>query len=503
MDMAQAAVKEKAQERLNRINVTCSIHFEEYYCLFCQKCKLLVCLQCIAERHNGHKVQDLNKTCTNRRKHLEESKTTIKIMIDELQTTQNKIEELKFRRISQQREVIETILTQKDILTSVINKHTAELVEQLDREVELINSSFDKEGHQLKEKKRVLKEKLKDKKKLLMLSFNDLVQLSEKELEFHADLPTQNCESRYPIAKFTPGKIAKSNVGMLQSGLQFKLEILKRFKTDLPVIHFISVDNDNSLWINDSKNGKLQKISLVTDIVKVSLSIERYVFSMVLTREGNLLVATGDSIIKSINASTGQLSESIFKVENTIITALHLNKKNEFIIGVRTEGMRFSFETETRLVKMDQKGQILETYEFDKNNKRLFTYPKYISSNSKGNIGIVDWFSENGKGHVIILASNGDIVNVYDGNADIKTSYIKLNLGRIVCTPSDNFIVTDISNHLLHLLNSDGQCLSQFDTLSIGIESPYYLTFSRSGKLYIGSLTPNPHNLFEVECKVS
>ncbi|CAG2216405.1 unnamed protein product [Mytilus edulis] len=153
--MAQAAVNKKAQERLDRINVTCSIHFEKYYCLFCQKCKLLVCPQCIADRHNGHKVQDLNKTCTKRRTHLEESKTTIKSMIDELQTTQNKIEI-----------VSETILTQKDILTTVINKHTTELVEQLDREVELINSSFDEERRQLKEKKKVLKEKLKDRKKI-------------------------------------------------------------------------------------------------------------------------------------------------------------------------------------------------------------------------------------------------------------------------------------------------------------------------------------------------
>ncbi|CAG2216404.1 unnamed protein product [Mytilus edulis] len=290
---------------------------------------------------------------------------------------------------------------------------------------------------------------------------------------------------------------------MLQFGLQFELKVLKRFTTELPVIHSISIGTDSTLWINDSKDGKLQKISTETDSVKVLLSNELYVFSMAFTREGDLLVATGDSITKSINASSGQLSESIFKVENTIITAVHLNEKNELFIGVRTEGMRFSFESETRLIKMDQEGQILKTYEFDKNNKRLFTYAKYISSNSKGNIGIVDWFSEYGKGQVVILASNGDIVNVYDGNSDIKTSYTKLNFGGIVSTTSDNFIVTDISHHLLHLLNSDGQCLFQFDTMSIGIKLPYFITFSRSRKLYIGSLTPNPHNLFEVECEGS
>ncbi|XP_063407383.1 uncharacterized protein LOC134691071 [Mytilus trossulus] len=501
--MAQVAVNKKAQERLDIINVTCSNHVQDYYCLFCQKCKCLVCLKCIAESHNGHKVQDLNKTCTKRRKQLEESKDTIKIMIEELETTQNKIEDMKYRRLLQQREVIETLLTQKDILTTVINKHTMELVEQLDREVELIICSFDEEGRQIKEKKKVLKEKLKDKKKLLKVSFNDLVQLEENELEFHADLPKQNYQDKYPLAKFTPGKISKSNVGMLQFGLQFKLKVLKRFTTELPVIHFISVGNGDTLWINDSKSGKLQKISLDKEDVHVLISIELYVFSMVLTREGDLLVATGDSILKSINASTGQISESIFKVENTIITAVHLNEKNELFVGVRTEGMRFSFESETRLVKMDQEGQILAIYEFDKNKKRLFTYPKYISSNSKGNIGIVDWFSEFGKGQVVILALNGDIVNVYDGNSDVKTSYIRLNLGGIVSTPSDNFIVTDISNHLLHLLNSDGQCLFQFDTMSIGIKSPYFLTFSRSGKLYLGSLTPNPYNLFEIECQGS
>ncbi|CAC5406953.1 unnamed protein product [Mytilus coruscus] len=491
-----------AQERLDKINVTCSKHFEKQL-LFCIKCKELVCVTCITEHHNGHEMQDLNKTCTKRMKQLKDSKKTIQIMLEELQMTQNKEENMKFHRISQHREVIEAILTQKDTLTEVINRYTTELVEQLDKEVELINSSFDEEGRHLKEKKRVLKEKLKDRKKLLKLSFNDLVQLSENKLEFDTDLPKEDYENRYPTAKFIPGKIAKSNIGMLQFGLQFKLMVLKRLTTDLPVIHFISVGNDETLWINDSKNGKLQKVKSGKDSVEVLLGIKLNVFSMVVTREGNLLVATGDSTLKRINASTGQECASIFKVENKIITAVHLNEKNELIIGVRTEGMRYSFESETSLIKINQKGQIVTTFEFDKNNKRLFTYPRYISSNSKGNIGIVDWFSEYGKGHVVILASNGDIINVYDGNADTKTSYIKFNLGGIVCTTSDNFIVTDISNHLLHLLNSNGQLVFQFDTLSIGIQLPYYLTFSRSGKLYVGSLSPNPHSLFEVECQGS
>lgn len=113
---------------------------------------------------------------------------------------------------------------------------------------------------------------------------------------------------------------------------------------------------------------------------------------MVVVPSGDLLLATGDLVLKNINPKTGKQTNSIYSVYDQIITAVHLTEKNEHIIGSRSKGIRYAPDGSKVLIVMNLEGEIHMIWEFDKGNNPLFTHTRYITSNSKGNVAVVDWF---------------------------------------------------------------------------------------------------------------
>ncbi|CAC5407851.1 unnamed protein product [Mytilus coruscus] len=182
--------------------------------------------------------------------------------------------------------------------------------------------------------------------------------------------------------------------------------------------------------------------------LSVLVNIHIVVFSMIVVPSGDLLVATGDSVLKVVNPIRAKMTESIYSAFDKIITAVHLTEKKDLILGARSKGMRYAPSGSKVLIVMNLDGEIQTIWEFDRGNNPLFTYPRYITSNNKGNVGIVDWFSDGGNGRVVILSPNGNILNVYDGQPDTTTR----QLGGIVATKTNNFIVNGALSAMLHIL---------------------------------------------------
>lgn len=123
-----------------------------------------------------------------------------------------------------------------------------------------------------------------------------------------------------------------------------------------------------------------------------------------------------------------------------------------------------------------------------KHDKHLFTctYPRRITIASNGNICLVDWFDQDRRGRVVVLSQGGDILGIYTGHPDVHTNHNPFTPVGILTTPSDNIIVTDLNNHLLHILADQGQLIAFYNLRDMGIVHPYSLAMSTSGTLYIG-----------------
>ncbi|VDI12361.1 Hypothetical predicted protein [Mytilus galloprovincialis] len=491
----------KANEKIKISNIKCNTHQHQTCCLFCKDCSKVVCSICITDVHNGHKLQNINEAYELKIKYLNDRQERTKRMLEELELRENDLAEIESDRRLKHNETKQAILAEKETIIKTINRRAEKFFEKLDTELETIIVSVDCEKSQLVRAKVSLKEKLKITTNALKLK--NFVHILENELKSDTQPLPIRTENNYcnSISYFVPASIKEVHLGTLQTYINAHpktfnviLKVKKNIRTKLPCIHAIATGNDEATWITDSRNGKLQMVIPGNEEVLVIVDINIVVFSMAIVPSGDLLVATGDSVLKIINSKTVKLTKSIYSAFDQIITAVHLTEENNLILGARSKEIRFAPTGRKVLIVMNLDGEIQTIWEFDRGNKPLFTYPRYITSNKKGNIGIVDWFSDEGNGRVVILSPNGNILNVYDGQPDMKTR----QLGGIVSTKADNFIVTDPRTNTLHILNSNGKCVYRFNTLSIGIQSPYYLAFQKSGKLYIGTLNLKQQNLFEL-----
>ncbi|VDI15372.1 Hypothetical predicted protein [Mytilus galloprovincialis] len=104
-----------------------------------------------------------------------------------------------------------------------------------------------------------------------------------------------------------------------------------------------------------------------------------------------------------------------------------------------------------------------------------------ITSTSNGNIHVVD--RKVGKeGRVVVLVPGSDVINSYKGHHEInKDKPFKPN--RIVTTPRDNVMVSDLDTDTIHILDSEGNLKSWFITEDIGILYPFSLAFTPTGQL--------------------
>ncbi|VDI23140.1 Hypothetical predicted protein [Mytilus galloprovincialis] len=154
---------------------------------------------------------------------------------------------------------------------------------------------------------------------------------------------------------------------------------------------------------------------------------------------------------------------------------------------------------------MDQEGKQLKEYEHENHKKQLFSLPRFrkssitkplfsfpicVTCTSNGNICVVDVLDNDNRGRVVVLSPGGDVLGTYTGQPDVNTEDKPFTPVRILTTPLDNIIVTDMENHLLHILTDQGQSITYYNLRDIGILYPYSLALSTSGTIFIGCVSP-------------
>ncbi|CAC5403466.1 Metal tolerance protein 6,Metal tolerance protein 9,Metal tolerance protein 10,Metal tolerance protein 5 [Mytilus coruscus] len=312
----------------------------------------------------------------------------------------------------------------------------------------------------------------------------------------HTDKPDKEC-----VAKVHNGHelieeedYNKGKVMLMPKQMsKIKFEISKEYTTDLTRISLIGLCSDGSMWIGDQTISKLQHVILTENRTEVITSLNIKIFGMALTHSNNFLVVTDSTKIKLINTMKGQITDSKYDVKPLYPICIHVTSDHHVIIGAKPPGANFSATERRVVVVMDQEGKQLKEYRnhkkrlFDlpriltsmKHDKHLFSYPRRITGASNGNICLVDWFSnDDRRGQVVVLSHGGDILGIYTGHPDVNTNNNPFTPVGILTTPSDNIVVTDLDNHLLHILTDQGQLITYCNLREMGILHPYSLALS-------------------------
>ncbi|XP_052081749.1 uncharacterized protein LOC127719567 [Mytilus californianus] len=267
---------------------------------------------------------------------------------------------------------------------------------------------------------------------------------------------------------------------------KIKFEIFKEYTTDLTHIHHLAVCFDGSMWMGDSVRSKLQHVKLRDNRTEVITSLNTKIYGIAKTHSNNILVTTDETKLKLINTMTGQITDSRYDGTPLDPTCIHVTSDHKVIIGAYSGGKPYSATGRRVVVVMNQEGKQLKEYEHDKHNKRSFSLPAHITSTSNGNICVVDHSNNNGIGRVVVISPGGDILGTYTGHPDVNTGEKPFKPIEIITTPSDNIVVTDVSNHLLHILTDQGQNITYYNLRDMGILGPYSLALSTTGTIYIG-----------------
>ncbi|XP_063409635.1 uncharacterized protein LOC134692923 [Mytilus trossulus] len=275
-----------------------------------------------------------------------------------------------------------------------------------------------------------------------------------------------------------------------QQKSKIKLEISKVYTTDLTYIHFIAVCSDGSMWMADNIKLKLQNVKLRENRTEVITSLNTEIYGMAKTHSNNILVKTqGETKLKLINTLTGEITDSRYDVKPLIPVCIHVTSDHRVIIGALSGGKPFPVTGRRVVVVMDQEGKQLKEYEHDNHNKRLFSFPISVTTTSNGNICVLDGLDYDQRGRVVVLSPGGDILGTYTGHPDVNTEKKPFKPLRILTTPLDNIIVTDVDNHLLHILTDQGQSITYYNLRDIGILGPFSIALSTSGTIYIGCVS--------------
>ncbi|VDI07673.1 Hypothetical predicted protein [Mytilus galloprovincialis] len=196
----------------------------------------------------------------------------------------------------------------------------------------------------------------------------------------------------------------------------------------------------------------------------------------------------GEILFTEIDVNKVQLLSPLGAVETVLDTfhmkpvAIHVNKDNEVIVGLREQGPPFPVHNFTvRQVLIFGNDYLRKnTLEVDKKGNKLFSYTFSIRTDSSNVVYVIDCLDNEENGRVVAVDRNGRLKLIYTGLNESDT----FKPDGITVTPSDNIVVSDAENGSLHVLNPKEHLLRlQFISKDLSIENPHSLCIDSEGYL--------------------
>ncbi|CAC5382890.1 unnamed protein product [Mytilus coruscus] len=267
---------------------------------------------------------------------------------------------------------------------------------------------------------------------------------------------------------------------------QYGVEVIEQYKTGLKLVEQLICSDDGTLWIGNIAGKILQKIQLSNGLLNIVQEVQVNCAGMAFLPSGDLLISTAESNLKTLCHTTGNIIQSKNSVAPLISGAVHVTQDLKIIVGARKEGPVFQVDGPRQVVVMDIDGKTEQVYDLDNNGKPIFSAPQRITSDNDNNIYVLDCLNKDWSGRIVALDKTNGVRWIYSGHPDInKEQTIKPK--DLVATKSDNIIVTDSNHHMIHILNTSGQCIHYLNTKDqLGIHCPYSLNIDNTGTLYIG-----------------
>ncbi|XP_062592035.1 uncharacterized protein LOC134253532 [Saccostrea cucullata] len=430
--------------------------------VFCEDCDLCLCSDCTRCDHGSHNWVTLVRASTEKRKELSQILNYVKNEklpdIDKhIEKTSKRIEEIENQcesEINNLRMHNNEIITKLSEIMIYREKKIRENQKKKNEEIEILKSN-------LLEKRKILAEKVEF---LEEYSTTSELSLVNHHRELRKMLSETDIDERniHLSVRYRKGKIINEELEQM-IGQTINLDDIGAEKScefqhgcnGISILEALNTDecflkNIKSSYVEQvDKNGEeKQKFNIDPDDVCVA-------------DDGRAYITDASSNCISCISSSGSRS-TVFSAHPLVPVGICKSRdgRSGLLITLReefdnSESDKFLLNSQSRrlLRHMSIMGDLNHEIEFEKDSEyRLFTYPWRVTQNRYAEICVVNQKSST-SGELVILSRNGRKKSVYGGKVEDFTPY------DVVYDSCCNILVTDGSNHCVHVLSREGEFL--------------------------------------------
>ena len=470
-------------------NTVCTIHGKQKCFVFCKDCSQPACSKCLKETHKLHDYEALDEVYNDI---ICEMKKVMKEIQSKLQVFRNEKEKLQKILLDEDNNFQETrnIILQTEIkMKDDISKHTKDLLQELETKWKPSENLIKKELSAMKKSE----EELETRKRNLSrtLQSHQVADIFSTNKTLDKSLPKCSVQKfKLNKTKFIPTNMTV-NKGSQTIGNLYTvpdLKVIDTYESDVDNVTNILFCNDNTAFIGQYYSGKVQKVKFLNHNIEVEKEIQITVNDMAKTLGGEILLSCQDMNLK-LYTKDGHLKK--FKTFSPLKTlCVHMTKENKIIVGLSESdpvSLPASKDSTRKLLIMNQDGDLQHSIEHDKDNERLLNYPCRIETlNNK--IIVIDVINRKCKGQVKMLDNGGQLHWTYNGCKSLNYAQFQFYPRDVAITSNDMILVSDCTNHAMHILNPAGEIVVCKDLASLGIELPLSLHIDKK-VLWIGCNT--------------
>ncbi|VDH97639.1 Hypothetical predicted protein [Mytilus galloprovincialis] len=467
-----------AKRKLDLQRILCSSHIEETCILYCQECKIPICLSCILETHSGHKAVKIEFVYDDQYTALEKFRDAVELDLSQSAEIRRSIYERKQRDLIIYTTIKEKIMERENEMKDSVTAQAANLIQELD-EIYLSDDQFiTKEEDQMKKYEKDLNLKKSEVDKALNTCQAISVLKTIGKIDFKMPEKKFNELPKEQIAIFTElDPEVRINLQILK--VERLVDLTEVYDTGEQIIsNMKTLQNGAYMMMNDEDNT-IKQFVFRDGKCEFMKSLGLAVLDLTVTMEGNILASVYDSeVIYNITDSGKENFKSI--VSPRKVRGVHIFGNHTLYVGFID-----SINIEGGIAIFDLKNSEYQEFKIDTDKN----VPERITSDKNGDICVIQSESiYTWNGMIVsyeISPSLGQVKWMYKGHVGIN-KVKHFSPSDIVITSAGLVLTVDNYSNIIHVLSMNG-CFLTFIGAREGVFSPMSLNMDKEGQLQIGS----------------
>lgn len=481
--------------------VHCSGHPDSDVIMYCKNCDLLVCAQCIALTHSGHVFEQIDKVYDRKVDELEGALESLENNSLSDLTTQIKRTKFKKRHKKSEIEFMKERITQlTEVQKKVLEKRRDKLLDELDRhlvksEDDLIKAEleFELTKSDLHDCQHSIHKSLAACERIGVIRTANAIKTRLSDIDVTKTIPkieTANFEKNELDENACLGTLSFSlnnngidSVSEVINGIKIQTSVAGAMDTGYRFISAVCQISGGYSWIACSSGDFITLVNHSDDLQEVS-QLDVSADDIAYMSSDTILISSPDEHFVNKVSTVDGVTEKFLDLAPLFPTGIHVTNKKDIFVSL-VEGHRYSFKVDSqrKVVRYSSDKNIKFEYQFS-GTKRLFTYPYRLFQNTNSDVCVVDKAGAF-TGRLVVLDQSGSLRFTYTGScgADQKSTFDPRD---VVCDPLGRIIISDCGNHIIHVLDHDGDIICHISTLKLGIRYPWSLSFESYVKLWIG-----------------